>query len=251
MIGKIERAFILAAGFGTRLRPFTDTLPKPMIPVWGKPLIDHALDRLEDAGTGHIRVNLHHFGSILEEHLSIRRSSKITFSWEEHLLDTGGGIKNGLDFFGDEPFYILNGDALWVDGPDEPALTRLARFWDGSRMDILLLLHPVEKMRLTRAGSDYELNEINHRPQRSPSKSGKYAFTGLRIAHPRIFNDTPDGPFPFLDLMDRAERAGRLFALVHDGDWHHISTPEDLARVEAAGPPEGHPRVKRGANEPA
>lgn len=250
MIGKIDRAFILAAGFGTRLRPFTDTLPKPMVPVWGKPLIDHALDRLEDAGTGHIRVNLHHFGNILEKHLSARRSVKITFSWEKDILDTGGGIKNGLDFFGNEPFYILNGDSLWTDGPDEPALTRLARFWDDSRMDILLLLHPIEKMNLTRAGRDYALNETSGLPQRSSDKTGQYAFTGLRIAHPRIFDDTPDGPFPFLDLMDRAERNGRLFALVHDGDWHHISTPEDLARVEAAGPPKGHLRIKRGANEP-
>lgn len=239
----IDRAFILAAGFGTRLRPYTDTLPKPMVPIWGKPLIDHALDRLEEVGAGHVRINLHHKGQILEKHLSQRRSIKITFSWEKEILDTGGGVKAARDFFEEHPFYLLNGDSLWTDGPEDPALTRLAQFWDESKMDILLLLHPLSRMTLTHAGGDYDLDGEAGPPKRSPDKSGHYAFSGIRVVHPRIFDDTPNGSFAFLDLMDRAERAGRLFALVHDGEWHHISTPEDLARVEAAGAPSGHPGV--------
>ncbi len=249
----IDRAFLLAAGLGTRLRPFTDTLPKPMVPVWGLPLIDHALNRLQDAKTGQVRVNLHHFGEVLEKHLSPRTCPKITFSWEKNLLDAGGGIKAALPFFGADPFYILNGDSLWIDGLNDPTLTRLAQFWNDETMDLLILLHPIEKMRLTRAGQDYDLDERDGRPKRSLNKSGRYAFTGLRIAHPRLFADTPDGPFPFLPLMDRAEQNGRLFALVHDGDWHHISTPEDLANVEASPPPKtlepGHFRVKEGSND--
>lgn len=235
----IPKAFILAAGLGTRLRPYTDAAPKPMVKVWGRSLIDHALDRLQEAKTGQVWVNLHHFGQQLETHLRNRSYPKITLSWEENLLDTGGGIRRCLDGLGPDAFYVVNGDALWTNGDHDPALTRLARVWDPERMDILLMLHPLEKMTLTRATGDYDLSPDQSSVRRNLQKSGAYAFTGVRIAHPRIFDDTPSGPFPFLDLMDRAERAGRLFGVVHDADWHHISTPEDLERVQASGPPAG------------
>lgn len=240
----IENAFVLAAGLGTRLRPFTDTQPKPMVPVWGKPLIDHALDRLEDAGVGHIWVNLYHYGTVLERHLRARKSPKITFSWEESLLNTGGGLRAVRDALGSDALYILNGDSLWTDGGGDPALTRLAAFWDDARMDILLLLYPLTRMRLTRATGDYDFIGPEGSLKRNREKSGPYAFTGVRIAHPRILDDTPDGPFPFLDLMDRAEREGRLFGMVHTGAWHHISTLADREAVEREGLVSGQMRLK-------
>ncbi len=227
----VERAFILAAGKGTRLRPYTDTVPKPMVCVGKKPIIDHALEALMVAGVEEVVVNLHHLGGVIESHLRGRKKPKIIFSWEKNLLDTGGGVRNALCFFQNDPFYILNGDALWQEGPDTPALARLARAWDPEVMDILLLVYPAA---LVPGGSgDYDLDS-DGRATRSLAQAGAMMFAGIRIAHPRIFQNTPEGPFSFRDLMDAAQHAGRLYALVHDGLWHHISAPEDLKRADAA-----------------
>lgn len=227
----VERAFILAAGQGTRLRPLTDRIPKPMVRIAGKPIIDYALDALDAAGVRDVVVNLHYKGEVLDSHLKSRKRPKITLSWEEHLLDTGGGVRKALNFFQNTPFYVLNGDALWQDGPDGSALERLARAWDPVRMDILLLLHPAA--RVPGGTGDYDLLD-DGQARRSSDKTGALMFAGIRIAHPRIFEGSPEGAFSFLTLMDQAQENGRLYGLAHDGLWHHISTPEDLARTDAA-----------------
>lgn len=229
-IEKPERAFILAAGMGARLRPYTDKCPKPMVPVNGKPIIDYALDKLLVVNIDNVTVNLHYLGDVLEEHLSSRVRPAITLSREESLLDTGGGMKKALSTMGGKPFYALNGDALWTDGP-QPALARLATVWDSRRMDLLLLLQPVGRMVLTRGVGDYDIMP-DGRAVRSKDKTGTHMWTSLRICHPRLFENTPDEPFSFLELMDKAEAAGRLYALEHDADWHHINTPEELESVE-------------------
>ncbi len=229
----IETAFIAAAGLGTRLRPYTDTLPKPMVPVNGQPIIGHILDTLRDANAKSVTVNLHHKADVLSEYLATRTDIGIHESYEATLLETGGGVKKALPTLGNKPFYMINGDAFCLDGPSGSALLNLARAFDADKMDILLLLQPVDKMVLTQGVGDYELTPDNH-PIRNKDKLGKYMFAGIRICHPRIFENTPDGAFPFLSLMDKAEREGRLFGHVHDGDWHHISTPEDLDRVNQA-----------------
>lgn len=230
---KPKRAFILAAGKGTRLRPHTDTMPKPMVPVAGRSIIKRTIEKLSKEGIEEIVVNLHHLGDILKDHLKDIEAPKIIFSVEDELLETGGGLKKALHHFGDEPFYIINGDALWDEGTGQSALANLAEMWDKEKMDIVLLLEPRDKMILTEFVGDYHVLP-DGRLHRAKNKDGNYMFAGVRIAHPRIFDGAPDGPFSFLHLMDKAEREGRLYGVVHDAEWYHISTPDDLAAVDAA-----------------
>lgn len=232
-MSKPKKAFILAAGKGTRLRPHTDTMPKPMVPVAGRSIIKRTIEKLAREDVEEIVVNLHHLGDVLEDHLKDITHPKIIFSREDELLETGGGLKKALYYFGDEPYYIINGDALWDEGPDESALAKLARLWNGDTMDILLFLEPKDKMVLTEFVGDYHVLP-DGRLQRARNKDGNTMFAGVRIAHPRIFEGSPDGAFSFLQLMDKAEQNGRLYGDVHDAEWYHISTPEDLAAVDTA-----------------
>lgn len=228
------KAFILAAGMGKRLRPYTDTMPKPLVPVDGKPTIGHILDRLLAAGVRDITVNLHYRGEQLAEYLTMRAAADgftLHLASEDTLLDTGGGLKARLSHFGNTPFLIVNGDAFWHDS-DENCFTRLQQRWDDAAMDLLLLLQPTSRMVLTHGVGDY-LMDAQGRIIRQKDFSGDYMFAGIRLCHPRLFADTPDGAFSFLQLMDKAQSAQRLFGLAHTGEWHHISTPEELERVEA------------------
>lgn len=228
-----EKAFVLAAGYGKRLRPYTDHCPKPLVQVGGRSLIDHTLDHLQKAGVKDVTVNVHYLGDVLIDHLQQRKSPALHFSREEELLDTGGGIKKALKNFGPEPFFVLSGDGLWENAPGQSTLQQMAASWDKTRMDILILLQPVSSMRLTQGAGDYDIDDQG-RAQRSPDKTGAYMFTSMRINNPEIFRSMPDAAFSYLELLDRAEQKGRLYALVHTGDWHHISTPEDLESVNAA-----------------
>jgi MurNAc alpha-1-phosphate uridylyltransferase len=229
----IDKAFILAAGLGTRMRPLTDRVPKPLVEVAGETLLDRTIDHLEDAGVTDIVINTHHLGQQIPHHLQRRKSPHMTFSHEKTLLDTGGGIKKMLQHFGDEAFYVLSGDGLWTDAPGQTALDQMAAKWEPAKMDILILLQPVSTMNLTKGVGDYDI-----RPDggavRSRHKTGTHMFTSIRINHPRIFNGSPMGSFSYLPLLDQAENDGRLFALEHKGAWHHISTPEDLRNVNVA-----------------
>jgi MurNAc alpha-1-phosphate uridylyltransferase len=227
---KPDHAFILAAGKGTRLRPYTDNLPKPMVPVNGRPILDYTLEKLEIDGVKNVTINLNYLGDRIINYYDDFQRLKITYSEEMTLLDTGGGVKNALHTMNNQPFYMINGDALWTDGTRQTTLQRLADQWNPSIMDILILLQPVENMILTKGVGDYDINEQGQ-AVRSKDKTGKYMFGGIRIARPEIFENSPEGAFSFLILMDEAEKAGRLHGLIHDGEWHHISTPTDLEKV--------------------
>lgn len=228
------QAFVLAAGYGTRMKPLTDTVPKPLVELQGKPLLGYVLDHLKTAGLSRVVVNSHHHAEVLHKFLLSRSDLVLVPSYEEILLETGGGVKRALPLLGENPFYMINGDAFWTDGPSGNALLTLAKAFDPKKMDVLLLLIPLERMVLTEGVGDYDLLP-DSRLHRSLNKSGKFMFTGIRICHPRALLDTPEGSFSFLQVMDRAEQEGRLFGLVHDGTWHHISTPQDLQRVEEDG----------------
>jgi len=227
---KPDHAFILAAGIGARLKPYTDLLPKPLVEVDGTPLIKHALNHLDKAGVKNVTVNLHYLADLLEMRLSQYDGPSITISKETKLLDTGGGIKNALNTMGEAPFYIISGDSLWTNGPDKPALERMADTWDPDKMDLLLLLQPVSRMVLTQGIGDYDIGP-DGKAIRSPDKKGAHMWTSIRICKPELFKNTPDTPFSFLEIMDKAEKNGRLYGLIHDADWHHISTATDLDRV--------------------
>lgn len=228
-----DKAFILAAGFGTRLRPITETRPKPMAEVAGETLINRTINHLKSAGINEMVVNSHYLADILTEHLNKRNDVKIHISHEPEILDTGGGIKNALDYFNGEDFFVLSGDGLWSDSKKhQPCLTQLAEFWDPEKMDILMLLQPIETMAVTKGVGDYNINP-DGRALRSLDQSGTHMFTSIRINSAHIFDSAPDGAFSYLTLMDQAQEAGRLYAISHEGDWHHISTPDDLNSVNA------------------
>lgn len=224
MIATPKKAFVLAAGMGERMRPLTDRCPKPLLAVGGRTMLDRCLDALEDAGVDDVVVNTFYLGAMIEEHVRRRRSPRIMISRESALLDTGGGVKKMLPFFGEEPFYVLNADIVWTDGR-EPALKALAGKWDASKMDLLLLLH-----KSADGKGDYHLAEGSDRPVFA-QKSGNYIFAGPRIVHPRLFDPSKDGAFSFLELFHKAENQGRLCGLRHDGEWHHVGTPGEFAET--------------------
>ncbi len=233
-----DKAFILAAGFGKRLRPYTDNTPKPMVKVGGKPMIDYALDELRSIGVKSCIVNTHYKAEMLQRHCEalMRRSNlapDILLSHEPEILDTGGGLKNGIKLWGEsanEDFFVLSGDSVWENAHAQNTLQALANAWNPKDMDILMLLQPVDTMTLTRGVGDYDIEE-DGKAARSFSQSGKYMFTSIRINAGRIFETAPDSPFSYLQLMDKAQEEGRLFGLIHQGAWHHISTPNDLEKV--------------------
>lgn len=229
----IDHAFIMAAGHGTRMRPLTDTMPKPMVSVAGKPMIDHIIEKLTEAGVKNITINTHYLNQVIEKHIKSTRCPQINISHETVLLDTGGGVKKALTYIGDTVFYHINGDAFWTEAKTgKPALMELADAWDDSKMDILMLLIPTERMTLTEGVGDYDVT-ADGQAVRSINKSGQYMFTGIRLTHPRIFKTVQDDIFSFLPLMDEAEKKGRLYAVVHKGDWHHISTPHDVESINS------------------
>ncbi len=228
------KAFILAAGLGTRMRPYTDHCPKPMVEVAGRSLIWRILDRLRDAGIPEAVVNLHYMADILAKHLEeyskLNPDFIIHLSFEDDILDTGGGIKNALHYFNDnEPFYVIAGDALWSDG-DISALKTLARNWDGSKMDILTLMQPLDRMKITHGVGDYDLLD-GGMVKRAHDKSGSHMWSNIRLNSVDIYKDIPEEKFSFLKIMDECEIKGRLMALEYAGDWHHVSTPKDLKAV--------------------
>lgn len=230
---KPDQAMILAAGFGTRMKPLTDDTPKPMLDVAGRSLLERSIDKLSDAGVKNIVINTHHLPEPIKTMAKdYEGPAKLTLSHEKKILDTGGGIKNALKHFGTDSFFVLSGDGLWEDSTtNPPALQAMREAWDDKKMDILILLQPVSAMMLTRGIGDYDL-EPDGRAVRSRNKTGEYMFTSMRINVPSIFDNMPDRPFSYLECLDRAQISGRLYGLVHDGAWHHVSAPDDLAAVD-------------------
>ncbi len=227
-----KRAMVLAAGLGKRLRPVTDTLPKPLIAVGGHSLLDWSIAHLADAGIETVVLNLHHLGPMIEAHLADQTDPAILYSHEESLLDTGGGITKALPMLGDDSFFAANGDSLWLNGPHS-ALERMIETWDDARMDGLLMLHStVEAYGYTGPG-DFCVEpggELTRRPENDVSP---YAYTGVQILHPRLFEGATAEPFSLNRLYDKAIAENRLFGMVHDGEWFHVGTPEGLAEAEA------------------
>jgi N-acetyl-alpha-D-muramate 1-phosphate uridylyltransferase len=238
-------AMVLAAGLGKRMRPLTDTLPKPLVPVAGRALIDRVLDRLEEAGIGRVVVNLHHFRPTLEAHLRQRAAPKLQFKPEAELLETGGGVKNALDLLGPDAFFVTNADVLWLDGK-RSALGRLGEAWNDKEMDALLLLQRTTSAFGYEGSGDYFCDPLGRLRRRKGNEISPYIFAGIQILHPRLFAGAPDGAFSLNRLYNKAQEEGRLFGLVHDGRWFHVGTPEGLAETEAelgyVPPPRAAPR---------
>jgi N-acetyl-alpha-D-muramate 1-phosphate uridylyltransferase len=226
-----KSAMVLAAGLGTRLRPVTDKLPKPLVEISGRSLIDHAIDRLASAGVEQVIVNLHYKGDMIAARLAKRDHPSIILSREETLLETGGGVKHALAQLGDS-FFVVNGDILWLDG-FVPALTRLAQAFNPKKMDAVLLLKRTVGATGYDGMGDYFLDPLGVPRRRDEREVAPFIFAGVQILHRRLFEGIEDSVFSLKRLYDRAEDAGRLGTIVHDGMWFHIGTPEGLEATRA------------------
>jgi MurNAc alpha-1-phosphate uridylyltransferase len=230
----IDRAMVLAAGLGKRMRPLTDALPKPLVPVAGKALIDHVLDKLSHAGVTQAVVNVHHRADQIEAHVKGRARPRIVISDERgELLDTGGGLVKALPHLGTGPFFHMNSDTLWIEGVT-PNLARLATHFDAARMDILLLLASTATSIGYGGRGDFNMapdGRLSRRPEREVTP---FVYAGAAILAPAIFVDAPQGAFSLNRLFDRAAAAGRLHGLRLDGTWMHVGTPEAIKAAEAA-----------------
>ena len=227
-----DRAMVLAAGYGKRMQPLTDTRPKPLVCLGGKPLLDHVLDRLDRAGVRTAVVNVHYLADQIEDHVAKRNGPDIVVSDErEALLDTGGGVCRALHLLGDAPFFVHNSDSVWIEGA-APSLERMARAWDPSEMDSLLMLAPVVNAVGYAGSGDFTMEPDGRLRRRAEGDVVPFVFAGVSIAHPRLFEDCPEGPFSLNLLWDRALAAGRLFGIRHEGIWMHIGTPKALEEAE-------------------
>jgi MurNAc alpha-1-phosphate uridylyltransferase len=229
-----RNAMVLAAGFGVRMRPLTDKMPKPLVKVAGKALIDHVLDRLADAGVARAVVNVHHLAEQIERHLAARTQPQIVISDERGLLlDTGGGVKKALPDLGDAPFFHINSDTIWIDGV-QPNLARLAEAFDPATMDALLLLAPSAGSIGYAGRGDFVMAPDGRLRARAEFEVAPFVFAGVAILSPHLFDDAPQGAFSLTKLFARAAQAGRLHGLRLEGLWMHVGTPEAIAQAEEA-----------------
>ena len=226
-----KSAMVLAAGFGKRLRPYTDTVPKSLTKVLGVPLIDVALDRLAAAGVERAVVNLHHLGEQIRAHLKGRKKPEILFSEEKEILETGGGIVQAMPLLGDAPFFTVNAKIIWLNGKTD-CLQRMAEAFDPDKMDGLLLLQSTAQAVGYDGTGDFLMDPEGRLKRRPERQVAPFLYAGIQLCHPRLFRDAPKGAFSQNVVWDRAIEEGRLYGIRHDGEWYHVSTPRHLEEVE-------------------
>jgi N-acetyl-alpha-D-muramate 1-phosphate uridylyltransferase len=229
-----KSAMVLAAGLGTRMRPYNGHIPKPLVTVGGKSLIDYGLDRLAEAGVERAVVNVHHLADSLEKHLAARKRPRIVISDERaELLGTGGGIAKALPQLGDAPFFLVNSDTLWLDGV-RPNFTRLGEAFDPQVMDALLLLSPTAGSIGYSGRGDYMMQPDGRLQRRGERDVAPFIYAGSAVLSPALFAGAPTGVFALTRLFDRAGERDRLFGLRLEGIWMHVGTPEAVAAADAA-----------------
>jgi N-acetyl-alpha-D-muramate 1-phosphate uridylyltransferase len=229
-----KSAIVLAAGLGTRMRPYNGSIPKPLVEIGGKALIDYALDRLADAGVERAVVNVHYLADALERYLAARKKPQVLISDERAaLLGTGGGIVKALPQLGEQSFFLVNSDTLWLDGV-RSNFARLADGFDAEQMDALLLLAPAAGSIGYSGRGDYVMLPDGRLKRRGEQEVAPFVYAGAAILSPVLFVDAPAGAFPLTLLFDRASERGRLFGLRLDGVWMHVGTPEAVVAAQAA-----------------
>lgn len=227
-----RKAIVLAAGLGKRMLPITATMPKPLVKVAGRSLIDFALDKLHEAGIETVVVNVHHFADMLEAHLRGRETPRIVISDERsELLETGGGVKKALPLLSDGPFITFNSDSLWIEGK-EPNLLRLVQAWDPDRMDILMLVAPLSTSIGFEGRGDFHQDSDGRLRRRGSDDSAPFAYAGVAIVKPELVHGTPDGAFSANAFYDRAIAKERLYGLCLEGQWLHVGEPQAIAEAE-------------------
>jgi len=227
-------AILLAAGLGSRMRPLTETTPKPLLTLGGRALLDRALDRLADAGVSRVVVNAHWHAEQLRAHLAARDMSPVTLLRPEvGLLDTGGAVLAALgDRLLGSLFLIVNSDTVWLDGP-VPAIARLAAAL-GPELDAVILVHRTFQIQAEVGFGDFFLDSLGTPRRRREREVAPYLYAGLTLARAALFDGWPEGGISMNAIWDRAIAAGRLRAVVHDGLWFHMTLPADLAEAEYA-----------------
>ncbi|MBO1038263.1 nucleotidyltransferase family protein [Brucella pituitosa] len=230
-----DTAIMLAAGLGKRMRPITETMPKPLVKVSGKPLIDWGLDALAGAGVENTIVNVHYLADQLIDYLGSRSKPKITISDERDLLlDSAGGIVNVLPQLGGKPFYVLNADTFWVGDEAQSNISALAHVWDDTRMDILLMTARLDQATGFEGKGDF-VADVEGRLRRLRDVAGDpVIYAGAAIIHPRIFAKAEPGVSSLNRYFDEAIAAGRLYGMPMTGHWLTVGTPEAIGEAEAA-----------------
>ncbi|MDB5417428.1 MAG: mannose-phosphate guanyltransferase [Phenylobacterium sp.] len=229
-----KTAMVMAAGLGTRMRPLTDHIPKALVQVAGKPLIDHVLDRLRDAGVARAVVNVHHFADQMEAHLAGRRDIEVLISDERAgLLDSGGGIQHARRLLGNDPIMLANIDSLWLEG-SPPALETLKAAWDPARMDLVLLLvrrgHGIGFEGPQGFFMDPE-GRLTH--STAADVVTPYANVGFGIMRPQALDGPPTGAFSIYPTWRRLQAEGRLYGAAMDAFWMHVGDPAARDEAEA------------------
>jgi len=231
---KPTKAMVLAAGLGLRMRPLTDTMPKPLVRVAGRALLDHVLDKLDAAGVTEAIVNVHYLPNQIIAHVASRARPHVIISDErDRVLGTGGGVVKALPLLGPAPFFHVNSDTMWIDGV-QSNLTRLAEAFDPARMDILLLMAPTASSIGYGGRGDYAMLPDGALRKRREHQVVPFVYAGAAIMSPDVFADAPDGEFSLTTIFDRANEQERLFGLRLDGTWMHVGTPDAVAAAEEA-----------------
>jgi len=230
-----DTAMVMAAGLGKRMRPLTAAQPKPMVRVAGKPLIDHALDRLAEAGVAKAVVNVHYLAGALETHVMKRSIPAVTVSDERsELLETGGGMAKALaSGLLPDPFFCLNADNIWLDGPVN-AFADLSAHWNPAKMDALLLVVPHARAWNFRGAGDFHMDPTGRLTRRKPGRVAPFIYTGIQIVSHRLLRDAPAGPFGTMLLWERAIAEGRLYGTMFAGQWFEVGTPQAIRPTEEA-----------------
>jgi MurNAc alpha-1-phosphate uridylyltransferase len=230
---QIGAAMVLAAGFGTRMRPLTDRIPKPLVTLAGRTLLDHVLDRIAEAGIERAVVNVHHFADQIEAHLMTRTSPKITISDERGaILETGGGVQKALPQFGGRPFLVHNSDSVWAEGASAN-LRLLMNAWAPVSMSALLLLARRDSSLGYEARGDFHLDTQGRLKRKKPGGEAPYIYAGVAILKPQLFEGIAETAFSLNVVFDRAISENRLYGAVLDGTWMHVGTPEALIEAES------------------
>ncbi|MEM8724170.1 MAG: nucleotidyltransferase family protein [Pseudomonadota bacterium] len=228
-----DTAMVMAAGLGKRMRPLTASQPKPLVRVAGKALVDHALDRLAEAGVARAVVNVHYLADALEAHVLDRQQPQITISDERNeLLETGGGLVKAQAHLPD-PFYCLNADNIWLDGPRN-AFADLSERWNADEMDALLLVVPHVRAANFNGQGDFYMDARGLLSRRKPGRIAPFIYTGIQLVSHRLLREAPEGKFSTNILWNRAIEEGRLFGLAFTGQWFEVGTPAAIAPTENA-----------------
>jgi len=243
-----KTAMVLAAGLGVRMRPLTNDRPKALVVVAGRTLIDHALNRLVEAGVETAVVNVHAFADQLQAHLARRTTPRILISDERaEALETGGGLKKAIPLLGESPVWVCNIDAPWIEY-GASALDAVAAAFDPARMDVCLLLAPTaESIGFHNTADGANTGDVFRDPDgrvrfKAPGEAAPFLYVGFHITKLDVVADGPAGPFGLLPVWKGLEAKGRIFGATSPGLWMHVGTPEGLVAAEtiyAAQPADG------------